>query len=108
MRTLIGVGAGIAFVCAVAGVTVAVAEPTTLAAEPGGKTTVACAYRDRDAVIIIEDHVDAKDMTIQQLWLASDIQVEARRLCDTGHERESLALYDRIIAMGAVLSRKAD
>src|SRR5258705_4962884 len=66
----------------------------------------ACAARDRQILMLIEEREDANLITTQTLTDAMFTMMHARIVCHEGRVLDALALYDRIAAN--VSSERAD
>jgi hypothetical protein len=66
----------------------------------------ACAARDRQILMLIEEREDANLITTQTLTDAMFTMMHARIVCHEGRVLDALALYDRIAA--SVSSERAD
>jgi hypothetical protein len=64
------------------------------AARPASHFTVTCARRDLEALTLIEQRGQARDLPGTRLHEASLTVLDARRTCAAGGEAEALALYD--------------
>jgi hypothetical protein len=63
---------------------------------PAAKMSAACAARDLEAVIALEERGDAGDVAGDKLAGVFLLMTQARKACAADRESEALALYDSI------------
>lgn len=61
--------------------------------------------RETDVTTLIEGNGETGDLARDKLAEVSLILLRARAACDEGRVNEALALYDSILALGAIIAR---
>jgi hypothetical protein len=79
----------------------------SIPAESNGVFPVVCAQRDANAVLLIEEHGEVQDIAAEKLANAYLTMLTARTACGEGRVADALAIYDKVIAFGPVLSLRA-
>jgi hypothetical protein len=65
-------------------------------ATTAGSFTLGCAARDLQILMLIEERESANAISAEKLSDAMFMMMDARMLCDEGHEADALTMYDRV------------
>ena len=74
-----------------------------IASEPPTSFAKECALKETEIITFLEDHGEADDLPHDQLARAGLTLMEARMTCYEGRVSEALALYNRVLDLGAVV-----
>jgi hypothetical protein len=61
-----------------------------------GSFTRGCAARDRQILMLIEERESSYAISAEKLSDAMFMMMDARMICDEGHEADALTMYDNV------------